>query len=136
MSSRYLYLLAAAAVVGCASTGANPGVARQSASVLTAEEMSQAHADATTAYDAIARLRPNWLAPKGPTSGYYNAGTNYAVVFVDGQHYGDINSLKNIAGYNVGTLHYYDVTQAGAKFGIKGGASGVIEVLSKGAGQQ
>ena len=136
MSSRYLYLLTAAAVFGCASTGANPGIARQSQAVLTAEEMSQAHADATTAYDAIARLRPNWLAPKGPTSGYYNAGTNYPVVFVDGQQYGDVNSLKNIAGYNVGTLHYYDVTQAGARFGIKGGASGVIEVMSKGAGQQ
>jgi len=135
MSSRYFYLLTAAAVVGCATTGANPSVSRQSATVLTAEEITQAHADATTVYDAIARLRPNWLAPKGPTSGYYNAGTNYAVVFFDGQQYGDINTLKSIAAYNVGTLHYYDVTQAGAKFGLKGGASGVIEVLSKSAGQ-
>jgi len=136
MSSRYFYVLSAAALVACASTGVNPTVTRQSQAVLTAEEMSQAHADATTAYDAIARLRPNWLAPKGPTSGYYNAGTNYPVVFVDGQQYGDVNSLKNIAGYNVGTLHYYDVTEAGAKFGLRGGASGVIEVLSKAAGQQ
>lgn len=135
MSSRYFYLLTAAAVFGCASTGANPGVARQSQAVLTAEEIMQAHADATTAYDAIARLRPNWLAVKGVTSGYYNAGTQYAVVFLDGQQFGDINALKNIAAYNVGSAHYYDVTQAGARFGIKGGASGVIEVLSKGAGQ-
>ena len=135
MSARVVYLLAAAAVFGCASTGVNPSVSRQSSSVLTAEEISAAHADATTAYDAIARLRPNWLASKGVTSGYYNANTQYAVVFFDGQQYGDINTLKNIAAYNVGSVHYYDVTQAGARFGLKGGASGVIEVMSKSAGQ-
>ncbi|HJP60094.1 MAG TPA: hypothetical protein VJ865_08840 [Gemmatimonadaceae bacterium] len=136
MSARLVYLLAVAAAVGCASTKTNPSVSGQSASVLTAEEMQQAHADATTAYDAIARLRPNWLAAKGVTSGYYNANTQYATVFLDGQPYGDLSTLRNIAAYNVGTMRYYDVTQAGAKFGIRGGASGVIEVQSKAAGQQ
>jgi hypothetical protein len=135
MSAKFLYSLAFAAVFGCASTGTNPSVARQSSTVLTAEEISQAHADATSAYDAIARLRPNWLAAKGVTSGYYNANTQYATVFLDGQAYGDLNTLRNIAAYNVGSVHYYDVTQAGARFGLKGGASGVIEVMSKSAGQ-
>jgi hypothetical protein len=136
MSARVVYLLGVAAIVGCASTGANPTMSRESATVLTAEEIQHAHADATTAYDAIARLRPNWLAPKGPTSGYYNAGTQYPSIYLDGQLLGDINALRNIAGYNVGSLHYYDVTQAGARFGIRGGASGVIEVTSKAAGER
>ena len=136
MSARIFYSLAAAALFGCASTGTNPKVSGQSASVLTAEEISTAHADATTAYDAIARLRPNWLAPKGPTSGYYNSGTDRPTIFLDGQPFGDITTLRNIAGYNVGVARYYDVTQAGAKFGIRGGSSGVIEVQSKAAGQQ
>jgi hypothetical protein len=136
MSARLAYLLAAGALVACATTGANPTVARQSASVLTAEEIEQAHADATSAYDAIARLRPNWLAAKGVTSGYYNADTPYAIVFLDGQQYGPIGTLRNIQAYNVGLVRYYDVTEAGARFGIKGGASGVIEVSSKAAGQK
>lgn len=135
MTARFLYSLAAAALFGCASTGTNPSVSRQSSTVLTAEEISQAHADATTAYDAIARLRPNWLAAKGVTSGYYNADTQYAQVFLDGQAYGGIGTLRNISAYNVGVVRYYDVTQAGARFGIKGGSSGVIEVMSKTAGQ-
>lgn len=135
MSAKLIYLLGIAAVVGCASTGANPTVARQSAAVLTLEEITQAHADNSTVYDAIARLRPNWLATKGPTSGYYNAGTQAAMVFLDGQQYGDLSTLRSISAYNVGVIHYYDVTQAGARFGIKGGASGVIEVTSKAAGQ-
>ena len=136
MSARLAYLLAAATFVGCASTGANPTVSRQSTTVLTAEEIEQAHADATTAYDAIARLRPNWLAAKGVTSGYYNADSQYAVVFLDGQQYGPISTLRNIQAYNVGMVRYYDVTQAGARFGLKGGSSGVIEVMSKSAGQK
>lgn len=135
MSARFVYLLAVAALFGCASTGTNPGVARQSMSVLTAEEIQHAHADASTAYDAIARLRPNWLAAKGVTSAS-SGGTQYATIFLDGQPVGDISALRNIAGYNIGSAHYYDVTQAGAKFGIRGGASGVIEVFSKAAGQQ
>ena len=136
MSARLTYLLAAAVAIGCASTGANPSVSRQSATVLTAEEMQHAHADATSAYDAIARLRPNWLAAKGVTSGYYNADTQYATVFLDGQAYGGITTLRNIQAYNVGIIRYYDVTQAGGRFGIKGGSSGVIEVLSKSAGEK
>ena len=42
--------------------------------------------------------------------------------------YGDLNALRNIPAYHVGAAHYYDITQAGARFGIRGGASGVIEV--------
>ena len=135
MSARFVYLLAAAAAVACASSKPNTRPAGQSQSVLTAQDIEHAHADVTTAYDAVARLRPNWLAPKGITSGYYNANTEYATVFLDGQSYGDLSSLRNIAAYNVGMIRYYDVTQAGARFGIKGGASGVIEVLSKQAGR-
>lgn len=134
MSPRLVYLVAAATLCACATTGSNPSVSRQSATVLTAEEMAAAHADATTAYDAIARLRPNWLAGKGITSSS-NTGDR-AAVWLDGQPYGDISVLRNIAAYNVGSFHYYDVTQAGAKFGIRGGSGGVIEVTSKSAGQQ
>ena len=136
MSARLVYLFAVGALVGCASTGANSTVSRQSSTVLTAEDIAQAHADATSAYDAIARLRPNWLAAKGVASSYNNGDTQYPVVFLDGQQYGGINTLRNIQAYNVGIVRYYDITQAGARFGIKGGASGVIEVLSKAAGQK
>ena len=135
MSLRLFYSLAAAGLLGCATTGANTKVAGQSASVLTAEEIASAHADASNAYDAIQRLRPNWLAPKGVTSGRSAMGTQYATIFLDGQAYGDITTLRSISAYNVGSARYYDVTQAGARFGIQGGSSGVIEVLSKQPGQ-
>jgi hypothetical protein len=139
MSIKYLYLVAVASVVGCASGPPAPtlstGLPRK-ANVLTAEEIIDAHADVNTAYDAVARLRPNWLASHGVTSGQVQgAGTEYALVFFDGQQFGDISSLRNIPAFHVGAIRYYDVTQAGARFGIRGGSSGVIEVTSKNPGR-
>lgn len=126
MSIKYLHLLAVAAVVGCASSGTST-VARPSPNILTAAEIAEHHADITTAYDAVARLRPNWLAPHGAMSS--NSGVSeYAAVFVDGHPYGDLRALTNIAAYQVGNIRYYDVTQAGARFGFRAGTGGAIEV--------
>jgi hypothetical protein len=137
MSGRHLYLVAVAAIFGCASgggTSGNPPMLMGSGTmrrILSGDEIAAAHADVTTAYDAVSRLRPNWLAGHGVTSAS-STGTQYAVVFVDGELYGDISTLRLIPAYNVGDIRYYDVTEAGAKFGIRGGNSGVIEVRTKG----
>ena len=129
MSVKHLYLVAVVAGLGCASSAGNKTGSLPRSNFLTAEEIASHHADINTAYDAIARLRPNWLAPHGITSGVDNgAGTEYALVFVDGQRYGDINTLRGIPAYHVGNLRYYNVTEAGARFGIHGGSSGAIEV--------
>ena len=135
MSVKHLYLVAAAAVLGCASGGSNPGTLSETgtprkSNVLTLVEISDAHADVATAYDAVARLRPNWLASHGVTSTVANGGgTEYATVYVDGQPYGDITSLRNIPAYHVSEFRYYNITEAGAKFGLRGGNSGVIDVI-------
>jgi hypothetical protein len=129
MALKQLYLAALAVTVACASGGSTgQGTATRRSSLLTALEMETAHADVNTAYDAVARLRPNWLAPRGPVS---SAAGEYPTVFVDGQPYGDVASLKNIPAYHVGVIEYFDVTQAGARFGIRGGGAGAIEVRMK-----
>ena len=140
MSVKFLHIMLATVVIGCASSGP-PGPTgnplRKSANLITADEITEAHADVNTAFDVVARLRPNWLAPHGVTSGVNNgAGTEYALVWFDGQRYGDLNSLRNIAAYHVGEIRYYNITEAGARFGIRGGASGVIEVTSKAPGTE
>jgi hypothetical protein len=129
MSVKHLYLVAVVAVLGCAASASNRSGPFRTGNLLTAEEIALAHADINTAYDAIARLRPNWLAAHGVTSYVNNgSGTQYALVFVDGQQYGDLSSLRAIPAYHVGDIRYYDVTEAGARFGIRGGSSGAIEV--------
>jgi hypothetical protein len=135
MASRFFHLITVAAIAGCATAAGNPGPTSvtSKASFLGAEEIAYAYADARSAYDAIARLRPAWLAARGVTSLVDGgAGTDFAVVFVDGQRYGDLQSLRQIQAYQIGSAQYYDVTQAGANFGIRGGSSGVIEIRMKG----
>ena len=126
MSIKYLYFLVVAAVVACATPGTSRST-RGNPNVLSRAEIQEAHADVATAYDAVARLRPNWLAPKGPSSSNPSVGS-YAAVFVDGQLVGDLDALRRIQAYHVGDITYYDVTQAGAKFGFRGGGAGAIEV--------
>lgn len=129
MSIKHLYLVAAVAMLGCGGQPGRPATPRMSVT-LTDEEIAKAHADVNTAYDAVARLRPNWLAPHGPTSS--DPGISpYAVVFLDGQEYGTAPSLRNLPAYYVANMRYYNPTEAGGRFGIRAGASGVIEVISK-----
>lgn len=129
MSPRYLCVIAVAAMLGCASAGGSstqtPRPGR--ANLLTADEILAAHADVTTAYDALARLRPNWLTSRGPTS-FINRGTEFASVFVDGEQYGNLNSLRNIHASQVADIRYYSSAEAGGRFGVRAGTSGVIEV--------
>ena len=136
MSVKYLYLVAVAAALGCASngltSGSSPnGVAQKSANYLPFDEIANAHADVNTVYDAVARLRPNWLAAHGVTSTSSSTTTEYATVFVDGVLYGDLNTLRSLQAYHVADIRYYDITQSGARYGIRGGSSGVIDVRTK-----
>jgi len=137
MSVKHLYPVAVAAIMACAGAPASTsgtlpvGVLPRRPNILTLDEMAAAHADVATAYDAIARLRPNWLAAPGLTSTLGGGGgTEFAIVFVDGQSFGDLNSLRTIPAYQVSGFRYYNITEAGAKFGLRGGSSGVIEVIT------
>ena len=122
-----LYPIAIAVMLGCATTGAPSDTPPKMTNFLTAQEIIGANADVNSAYDAVARLRPNWLAPRGAMSSNTEA-TGYATVYLDGQLYGGIETLRNIAAYHVADMRYYDVTQAGARFGVRAGTSGAIEV--------
>jgi hypothetical protein len=137
VSRKLFYLAGMVAVIGCASTPSRPDgtTPLRKGNLLTAEEIVNAHADINSAYDAVQRLRPNWLSPRGTMSSS-TAGSNYAQVFVDEQFVGDINALKNINAYQVGDLRYYDPSQAGGRFGIKAGTNGAIEVIMKQPGRQ
>jgi hypothetical protein len=137
MSVKYLCPLAAVAVaIACAHPPSTndlidtPTSAPRWAEVLTAEEITNTKAEEVTAYEAVSRLRPNWLAAHGVTS-FSKQGTAYATVYMDDQKYGDLNMLKNFKAFQVAEMRYYDFTQAGARFGVAAGNGGVIEVKSK-----
>ncbi len=122
-----LYLFGLAAVVACASGGASTNAQRTDRNVITETELGTM--PTSNLYEAIERLRPNFLRSRGQMS-IQAAGSEYAVVYMDGRPYGDIASLRQITSTQVETVRYYDAPSAQQKFGMISG-SGVIEVISK-----
>ena len=133
MKVKHLYLIAAFPIVACgpASGSSNSGIPtpRRSTSLLVSEEILAANLDHGTLYDAILRLRPNWFA-RGTTS-YDPPTTELAIVFVDGRRLGELESLRGIDANQIEDARYFGAAEAGPRFGLQGGLSGVIEVTMK-----
>lgn len=130
MSSRLCCLVAVAAIIGCASSGSPTPSSPRMARILSADEVFAAKADQGSAYDALARLRPNWLAVHGVSS-FDNRDAEYAIVYIDGQHHGSLETLRSIPASDVRSYKYYDVTEAGGTFGLRAGTGGVIALTLK-----
>ncbi len=136
MSLKHLYVAAVAAIIGCApanraSDDSQVPTVRPTPNLLTAWEIASKHGETWTAYDAIARLRPNWLVSHGVSS-FDSKGGDYASVFIDGQHQRTgFSSLRNIPASYVKDFRYYDATAAGGTFGLQAGTGGAIDVRMK-----
>ena len=121
-------VLVAAAVMACASAG--PGttsVGAGDANIITAAQISASQQ--TNAYDVVSRLRPNFLKSRGRTT-VYGQGSDYAAVFLDGQSFGDLGSLRNIASSQIRSIKFIRGTDAVTVYGMQYGA-GVIDVRTK-----
>jgi len=127
MSGRYLYLLATASVLGCATTGSKSGVPPTSRSLITNEEIARSRA--TTAYGAVEQMRPLWLRSHGQTS-LNMPSSQYATVYINKQRYGDITTLRSIPVDQVLEIRYYTPAESVTRFGADN-VSGVIEVLRR-----
>ena len=127
MSMRSVYVLAAAMTVACASAGAPASGIERKSNVISEQEIAETHA--SNAYEVINRARPTYLRSRGRST--INAGTSeFATVYLDGQAYGNIGTLKNIPAQQIHEIRYYSASDAVTKFGMQSG-SGVIEVRTK-----
>lgn len=117
-----LWLCVALLVAAC---GTRMGTGNRSSDTLTRQQMIDA--GATTVYDAVQKLQPSWFTTRGPRS-LTDETPTVASVFVNGSNVGDISYLRNLRPDNVDHLRYWDVGEAGARFGM-GHQRGVIEVV-------
>ena len=135
MSVKRFYLVAVLGLLGCASPPGTSEMAKPSAprkaTLLTADEISAADADNASAFEAVARLRPMWLAKRAPNSFYSGEEADHPALFVDGQAVPDFNTLRTIAANDVADIRYYRPEEAGGAFGIRAGHSGALEVRLK-----
>lgn len=129
--NRKLALLIVAVSFGCASASPTKSSgAPANAKIITQSEIV-AGGVGETAYDLIARLRPNFLASRGPTSVNNAQPTSpYPHVYVDGAAYGDITTLRNINSAQIGEIRFYQGWEAQTKFGM-GNQAGVIAITTR-----
>jgi hypothetical protein len=127
MQIRFLVCVLATALCACSSaggpkspsTGANP-------KLITADEIAASHEP--NAYEAIRSLRPNMLVVHGPTS--VQGDDPGIVVYVNGQRYGDLNSLREISANEIREIRFLNPAEAQYRYGA-GYPEGIIEVKTR-----
>ena len=115
------------AALGCTAPkvgGADPADSR----IITRDEIEASRT--ATAYDAIQKLRANFLSYRGETSISKNNSQPYPTVYVDGQEFGPISSLRSIPASQVATIRLYRSWEATTKYGT-GNMGGVIAVTTR-----
>jgi hypothetical protein len=113
--------------VACATTQSGSGKVADSQFITEAEvEASKA----PTAYEVVQKLHANFLSYRGETSFNKSKSQPYPTVYVDGQEYGPIASLRNIPASQVSTIQLYRSWEATTKFG-GGNMGGVIAVTTR-----
>ena len=128
-----LAALAAAAIMGACASGSggssSSSAPRTDAYVITSAEI--ANVGATDAYEAVQKLRPNFLRERGQTSLSDPASTDVTPnVYLNDTKMGDISALRDIPTDNIVTIKYWNDKEAQARFGV-GNVSGVIQVTTR-----
>ena len=117
--------LVATAAIACAPPA--PRGERRDSNLITREELLTA--PSSNAFDAIMNLRPSLLRSRGGKTADGNFPQR-PQVFLDGQQYGDIETLKTISVQSITSIRLLNAADATTKYGY-GYPSGVIEVSTR-----
>jgi hypothetical protein len=133
---------AAAALLGAGCNRASSGTAgaaapadarrdapaRRNRDVISLDEIA-ATTEALNAYDLVRRLRPAFLADRGPQS-FRTSVPRTAQVYVDNVRMGGIETLRDVPRDAIAEIRYYSGPDATTRWGT-GHSSGVIFVATK-----
>jgi outer membrane cobalamin receptor len=114
-------------VISSACTHSPPEGSSPDSRVITEAEIVESRA--ITAYDAIQKLRANFLTNRGKVT-IRGSASPLPVIFLDGIEYGPMESLRSIPAAHVSKIRLYRASEAAPKFGTTR-TGGVIEVLTK-----
>ena len=113
--------------LGACATSGTTGSRSGSSATLTQAQLAAANSD--NLYDAIVKLRPEWLTSRGPTSATDITPTSVDI-YMGGSILGKAEALRDLRLGDVTEVRYWDAGQASARFGM-GHPRGVIEVTRK-----
>jgi hypothetical protein len=114
--------LVAAALSDCA-TATQGGARPASRRILLADEMRSVAA--TDAYEAVQRLRPEWLRRRGQIS-IQDPTAGEVVVYLDGVRFGGPRSLESLRAESVVQMEYLDASDATTRFGTGHGGGAIL----------
>ena len=97
-------------------------------SVITEDEIGSSHA--FNAYDAVYKLRREFLVSRGKMSLDPAIPPALPNVYVDEMFYGDVSALRGIPASAIELIRFYHGPDAQYKYG-RGNAAGVIDVITK-----
>ena len=126
-----LFLIAGA--TACASGGASASASSTASNRYVITEAELPTSGTETAYDAIMRLRPEFLRARPAQQYSLQEGGGASgpapapALVVNGQRAGDLSDLRQIAATSLKTVRYYSIEQAKRKFGMQY-AGGAIEI--------
>lgn len=112
---------------GCASAGARQGRAGGRSTTITHEQLASANSD--NLYDAVVKLRPEWLTSRGTMSATDMTPASVDV-YLDASMLGKAEALRDIRLLDVSEVRFFDAGAASARFGM-GHPRGVIQVIRK-----
>lgn len=118
-------ILCTCMLAGCAGATTQSGSGAARSTMLTHDELAKTNSN--NLYDAIKKLRPEWLTSRGPTS-VTDATPSTVDVYMNGSELGGIDYLREVSTLDVSAVRYWDPGQASARFGM-GHPSGVIELI-------
>jgi hypothetical protein len=98
-----------------------------SRNVITQEALEQSGLQESSIWDAVERLRPNWLRSRTSTIGFDRV---YPVVFVDGSRFGGVDVLRSLRVQNVDEIRYLSPQDATTRYGT-GYLGGVIAITHR-----
>jgi CRISPR/Cas system-associated exonuclease Cas4 (RecB family) len=122
-----LVTLTACVVASCAGATTQGRSSRANPNQLMQSELAAVNSD--NLYDAIAKLRPEWLSSRGPTS-VTDAAPTMVDVYMNGTLLGKADYLRQVRLLDVSEVRYWDAGQASARFGM-GHPRGVLEIIRK-----
>lgn len=126
---RYALTLALVATIASACTTPRLGPGEVSNSQLITEDEVEG-SRAATAYEVIQKLRANFLSYRGETSFDKTKSQPYPDVYLDGQEFGPIQTLRTLPAAQISTIRLYRSWEATTKFG-SGHMGGVIAVTTR-----
>jgi hypothetical protein len=125
------YVIAAALVLACASSGtsgsAPQGRAPKNSDVITREELADPSLAGDTVLEVVRRLRPRFVNDRGGSIGGVNEGVQ---ISINGGTLMALGELGRLGVSEVTEIRYLSTADAGLRFGLRGSMGPVLLVTT------